>query len=189
MNAAPVRRSPVDWALQFLWNRPEIACVLSGMNSRKMVEENCDSADKSGVNALSPEECGVIESLAGVYREKIVVPCTACRYCMPCPSGVSIPQNFALLNNKSLMAFSNASFKLSLRNISGRMTQWLITRNYAKLAKTKERLNQTRDNGRASLCTDCKACLPKCPQKIDIPRGLEKVAAVFEKGKSVASAG
>jgi len=83
MNAAGVRRTPVDWALQFLWNRPEISCILSGMNNRKMVEENCASADSSGIGTLSQEENETIGKIAQIYRKKIIVPCTASRYCMP----------------------------------------------------------------------------------------------------------
>jgi uncharacterized protein len=170
MKSAPVARSPVDWALQYVWNRPEVACVLSGMGSRKMVEENCASANVSGVGSLSEAELGVVDKLVAIYRRKIAVPCTACRYCMPCPSGVDIPQNFALLNNKA-SGFSNA--------FSSRIVQWLITRNYRKLAKNKKELSKKNTRGNASLCTRCNACVPKCPQSIRIPDELEKVKAAF----------
>jgi predicted aldo/keto reductase-like oxidoreductase len=173
---APVKRSPVDWALQFLWNRPEVACVLSGMGNKSMVEQNCSSADVSGVGTLSREENRTIDTLAETFRKKIIVPCTACHYCMPCPAGVNIPQNFALLNNKS---FGKSG------KFSGRIIQWLVTRNYRKLARNRKRLAGTKDNGRASLCVKCNACVPKCPQQIAIPQELEKVVAVFEKGKKV----
>jgi predicted aldo/keto reductase-like oxidoreductase len=170
MKNASVSRTPVNWALQFLWNRPEVACVLSGMGSRKMVEENCASADASGVGTLSAEENRVIDQIAEIYRKKIVVPCTACRYCMPCPSGVDIPQNFALLNNKAAG---------SSRKFSSRIVQWMITRNYRKLAKSKNELSKKNNRGNASLCVRCNACVPKCPQKIMIPDELEKVKAAF----------
>lgn len=173
---SPVNRSPVDWALQFLWNRPEVACVLSGMGNRKMVEENCTSADKSGVDTLTREEQDTINRIANIYRKKIIVPCTSCRYCMPCPVGVNIPQNFALLNNKSL---SNSGKLMS------RFIQWLVIGNYRKLAGKDVR--HPHDNGKASRCIKCNGCLPKCPQKIAIPIELDKVIAVFERGKSVAS--
>ena len=178
MARAPAPRSPVDWALQFLWNRPEVACVLSGMGSKKMVEENCASADRSAIGTLTPEESRIIEECAEQFRKKIIVPCTACRYCMPCPSGVDIPQNFALLNNKSFG--STGAF-------ASRIVLWLITRNYRRLAKNKRQLAMKKNKGRASLCTKCNACVPKCPQHIGIPDELEKVVAVFERKKSISS--
>ncbi|MBN1757998.1 MAG: aldo/keto reductase [Chitinispirillaceae bacterium] len=178
IDQAPVKRTPVDWALQFLWNRPEVACVLSGMGSMKMVEENCSSAERSGIGSLTDEENKVIDTLAETYRQKIIVPCTSCHYCMPCPSGVNIPQNFALLNNKSF---------LRVGKFSGKIVQWMVSRNYRHLAKNSRQLAENKENGRASLCTKCNACVPKCPQKIAIPQELEKVAAVFEKGKKIAS--
>jgi len=178
LQRARVKRTPADWALQFLWNLPEVACVLSGMGSRKMVEENCASAEKSGIGMLSSDENRVIETLAATYRKKIVVPCTACQYCMPCPSGVDIPQNFALLNNKSFGATGK---------FSGRIVQWMVTRNYRRLARKKSRLAAKKNRGSAILCVKCNACVSKCPQRIDIPRELEKVVAVFEKGIRVGS--
>jgi len=165
MRASGIERTPVDWALQFLWNRPEVATVLSGMGTQQMVDENCASADCSGINSLSPEEEGVIARLAEVYRSKILVPCTACEYCMPCPTGVNIPQNFAILNNVSLE--------------SGRIMRWRVRRGYGKLAGSKEKLDKENPNGNASMCIDCGKCVEKCPQHINIPVELEKSHAIL----------
>jgi hypothetical protein len=165
MKESGVDRTPVDWALQFLWDRPEVACVLSGMGSQKMVDENCASADNSGVGILSEREQETIERLAEVYRSKIVVPCTACNYCMPCPYGVNIPQNFALLNNREL---EEKWFR-----------QFQTKRAYRKLARDPKDLNEARTNGTAELCTKCQRCVPKCPQHINIPVELPKVSKAF----------
>jgi hypothetical protein len=165
MRASGIERTPVDWALQFLWNRPEVAVVLSGMGSQQMVDENCASADRSGIGLLSTEEEQVIAELAAVYRRQILVPCTACRYCMPCPAGVNIPQNFALLNNVSLE-------KSLLR-------RWMARRKYGKLTGAADQADADDPNGNASLCIRCGACLDKCPQGIAIPDELEKVHAVL----------
>ena len=171
MGASATKRTPVDWALQFLWNRPEVAVVLSGMGSQQMVDENCASADRSGVGSLSAEEEKVIAELAEVYRRKILVPCTACRYCMPCPVGVNIPQNFAILNNVSM--------ERSL------IRRWMARRAYKKLAGSKEKVDRENPNGNASLCIRCGKCLEKCPQQINIPDELAKVHAIFGKRERI----
>jgi hypothetical protein len=137
------------------------------MGSQKMVDENCASADRSGIGSLSVEEEQVITKLAEIYRREILVPCTACRYCMPCPAGVNIPQNFAILNNISMdrvFAF-----------------RWLARWGYRKLAGSKEKLDKENPNGNASLCIKCGKCLEKCPQQINIPDELEKVHAIMGK--------
>ena len=169
MGRSKTDRSPVDWALQYLWDRPEVSVVLSGMGSMKMLEENVDSAENSGVGSLSPEEHDTINELTRIYSEKIIVPCTACQYCMPCPAGVNIPQNFAILNNISLD--------------SSLLQRFIQKRSYKKLAGSKGGLNNERTNGNASLCVDCGKCIEKCPQGINVPKELEKVEAVLVKRK------
>ena len=160
MRAAGADRTPVDWALQFLWNRPEVAVVLSGMGSAQMVDDNCASADRSGVGTLTPHELETVEQLADVYRRRMAVPCTACRYCMPCPYGVNIPQNFAIWNNVSMK--------------DGGWQSWRIKRSYKKLARTPAKVNLEDPNGSAAVCTKCRKCVPQCPQGIDIPTELAK---------------
>lgn len=171
LNSSETKRTPVDWALQFLWNKPEISMVLSGMNSKKMIKENCKSADQSGINSLSFKEENVIREISELYRQKIVVPCTACNYCMPCPEGVNIPQNFACLNNVSLE--------------TSRFRRFTARRAYRKLTSSKKNVDVNNPNGNASLCTKCGSCIQKCPQKINIPNELEKMKKVLGKRKAL----
>ena len=171
MHSAGNNRTPVDWALQFLWNRPEVATVLSGMSNMQQVVENCDSADHSGITSFNQEEEDVITRLAEIYREKILVPCTGCEYCMPCPHGVKIPQNYAILNNVSLEKSWLRRFRTG--------------RTYKKLAGTKESLDLENPNGNGSICINCGECLEKCPQEINIPVELERVHAILGKRESI----
>jgi len=171
INSTEKKRTPVDWALQFLWNKPEISVVLSGMGSQTMVQENCASADRSGINSLTLQDQHVIESLSEVYSKRILVPCTACGYCMPCPEGVNIPQNFACLNNVSLE--------------TRRFRRLLTRRAYRKLENSKKNVDLNNPNGNATLCIECRRCVEKCPQKIDIPKELEKVKKVLGKRKGL----
>jgi len=171
MKRSKIERSPVDWALQYLWNLPEVSVVLSGMGNLQMLNENCDSADRSGVNSLHEEDLNIIDDLIKIYRKKILVPCTSCKYCLPCPSGVNIPQNFAILNNLALER-SN-------------VRKWLHKRGYNKMANSIERLDKEKSNGNASLCINCGICLEKCPQEINIPHELKNVHLILKKGKKI----
>jgi len=167
---APKKRSPADWALQYVWNHPDVSLVLSGMGSMQMVKENIESANNSGINTLSQEDLDLISDMAIRYRKKSIIPCTFCLYCQPCPSGVNIPQNFRLLNEL-----------LWIENKEGQIAK------YSSLAKSEEELKTMENEGNASLCVKCGECLEKCPQMIDIPTELEKVHSVLGEEQEISS--
>ncbi len=166
MKQAKVKRTPVDWAMQFLWNLPEVSTIISGMNSQKMIDENCSYADKSGVNSLNEDDMMIINQLAKIYRKRILVPCTTCQYCMPCPYGVNIPDNFALLN---YFSHEKEGFR-----------RWRVRRRYRKLLESKaSQIDLEKPNGNATFCTECNECIDKCPQEIMIPAELKKVHKIL----------
>jgi predicted aldo/keto reductase-like oxidoreductase len=96
---AKIQRSPADWGLRWVLNHPEVTVVLSGMNEKKQVAENVKTAETAFPCSMKTYELATIKNVAEAYRRLIKVPCTGCRYCMPCPSGVDIPAIFRIYNS------------------------------------------------------------------------------------------
>lgn len=143
------KKSPVEWALDFVWNFPSVGMLLSGMGSERMVDENLSYADKSFAGMLSDEEIGMLSDAKLVFDEMNLVPCTGCEYCMPCPEGVEIPRVFSAFNK--------------------------ITEGGRRLVK--EVFPDIETN--ASLCKKCGKCENACPQHIEIIEMLRKVKNQF----------
>ncbi|MFX0023414.1 MAG: aldo/keto reductase [Candidatus Hermodarchaeota archaeon] len=170
-----VKRTMADWALQFVWDHPEVSVVLSGMSSMQQVKENIESANNSAANSLSAEHLHTISELRKIYNKYDLVPCTSCRYCLPCPNGVSITWIFRLLNDLAYWG-------------ERRRDRILIF--YNRMAKTPEELEKRLSEeeeveGAASLCIQCGECLEKCPQQIDIPDMVKRANGIFEEGKEI----
>ncbi|MHA2035269.1 MAG: aldo/keto reductase [Promethearchaeota archaeon] len=175
LDKSKIKRGMPDWALQFVWNHPEVSVVLSGMSEMQQVVENVESANKSGINSLTKEELQTISELREAYSKYIVIPCTSCGYCLPCPNGVSIPNVLRLVND--------------LYYWGGRGRPRLAFF-YNRMAKTDVDLEKRKADGEevegaATLCIQCGECLEKCPQQIDIPSCMEQANALFEDGKSI----
>ena len=156
---AEQRRTPAEWALRWVWNRPEVTVALSGMNDEAQVDENLRIAADARPGSLTAAETGLIGRVSRKYREVMKVGCTGCGYCQPCPSGVDISGAFDLFNAfHTFGKKQEAPFLYALRAggiLSGRPAY-------------------------ASLCARCLDCLEKCPQGLAIPDLLELVAAEFE---------
>jgi predicted aldo/keto reductase-like oxidoreductase len=151
---APIKRSPAEWALKYLWDLEDIDTVLSGMTRNEDLEENLKIADTGYSNSLLPEEKDIIKEVRLAYKERVEVNCNQCGYCMPCPSGVNIPGNFQQLNYAHM--FKDVE--------NSRM-------NYYMLLKEDER---------APSCTECGECEKLCPQMVPIQKTLKKVVETFE---------
>jgi hypothetical protein len=156
-DGAPVQRTPADWALQWLWNQPEVSVVLSGMSTFEQVEENLVSASRSGAGTLTAEELMVVDRVREAYRALCAIPCTSCKYCLPCPSGVDIPEVFYIYND--LLMYGD-------EKRSRMFYSWLDE-------KTK-----------ADQCVECGECLEKCPQHIEISDWLKTAHAALHTDES-----
>ena len=153
--SATVQRSPAEWALQGIWNHPEVSVVLSGMSTLPQVIENIDSADRSGAALLSGEELALIDNVRAEYRRLVPVACTACRYCLPCPNGVEIT---------AILEYYNDAFIYN----NTRTPRF----HYRNLPKDKL----------ADNCIECFECEEKCPQGLPISEYLKKAHALLGKG-------
>ena len=153
---AEPRRSPVDWALRWLWNHEAVTVVLSGMNDVQQVEENCRTAAESLPGALGEAELAVYQRALAEIRAGTKVGCTGCAYCQPCPKGVDIPTCFAAYNASYADGYVNA------------------LREYMMCTT----LRKVRSN--AGLCIRCGKCEQHCPQGLAIREELGNVRKRFE---------
>lgn len=145
----PKGYSPAEWAFRWLWEQSGVTCVLSGMNSLQMLDENIRIASEVSINEFSDEDHKMIHEIKDCINAKIKVPCTGCAYCMPCPKGVDIPGNFKCYND---MYMENKA--------SGRHEFFQV------LALRKE-------PAIASQCIECGKCEKHCPQHIEIRKELK----------------
>ena len=149
---ADPKASVASWAFRYVGSLPNVLCILSGMTLMEHLEDNIRTF--TDFKPLTDPERAVITQALAAYRKTKLIPCTNCRYCMPCPVGVNIPRNFEIFNQ----------FR-----ISGRVQRFPMD------------YNSIPEDQRASECVACGACLKKCPQKINIPAELKKIAAEAEK--------
>lgn len=151
--SAPITRYPADWALQWLWDQPEVSLVLSGMSTMEHVEENIAYAARSQAGLLSAEERALVKRVRRAYRDLAPIPCTDCKYCLPCPTGVNIPRIFTVYN--TVMMHGKRDH-----------TRW----SYISSLSEEERADQ---------CIACGKCEQVCPQQIMVIDWLKEVHAFF----------
>lgn len=144
------KRSAAEWGLRWLWNQPEVTCVLSGMNSLDMVKENIRIASEVQVNEFTDSDNEMIEKIKSIINQKVKVPCTGCNYCMPCPMNVDIPGTFRCYN----AMYTESKF--------GGIQEYFQTTAF----------NKTRTD--AFMCIECGKCESHCPQGIKIREELKK---------------
>lgn len=138
--------SNASWALRYVASFPNIKVILSGMSNLEQLTDNINTF--TNYEKLTENELEIIDKAKKAILGNDFIPCTGCRYCMPCKFGVNIPQIFKIFNmygiHKDLDKFKTDMSKLEATNLP-------------------------------SNCKKCKMCVKECPQQIDIPAQLEKI--------------
>lgn len=152
----PIKHTPAQWAFLWLWNQPEVTCVLSGMNSDEMVRDNIKTASTVKVGELGPAEEEMLKRVVNAINSKMKVGCTGCGYCMPYPQKVDIPGTFAAYNRR----YSENKF-------------WALV-DYTICTAMRKKATP------ASNCIGCGKCEKHCPQHIEIRAQLKNAQKELE---------
>lgn len=145
----PKEKNQVEYALDFLWDLPQVGLLLSGMSDEKQVEDNLLYADRSFTGMATEEEKAAYQKVKEAFDHMALVNCTKCRYCMPCPFGLDIPEIFSAYNMSTSVGGQEARAA------------------YKTLNKG------------AADCKSCKKCETECPQHIDISGQMKEAAMYF----------
>lgn len=148
-------KSTPEIALRFVLANPNVSVALSGMNEMRQIEENVATASRE--EPLSPEELDRIREALDQMQRLAELYCTGCGYCMPCPNGVDIPENFRLMNYHRVYGLTEYA-----------------RREYARLGQRKDPQGEPRPAW-AAACLECGECESKCPQNIPIIEQLKEV--------------
>lgn len=159
LDAAPTKRSPVEWAFDYLWNKPEVSVVVSGMGNTDNVRENLAYAGRSAPGMFNAKDRAVMGKAAKAYRSAPgVIACTGCYNCIPCPQNVAIGYLFNMVYNQ----FKADGDKARAHRLV----------NYS--------MSPVLRGDRPGACNGCGQCLSRCPQGIDIPAELGRIRKELE---------
>ncbi len=157
-------KSVASWAFRFCGTHTNVLTVLSGMTYMEHLQDNVRSY--SPLKPLTGDELQFLEEMAELMIEYPTIPCTDCKYYMPCEYGIDIPAIFAhynkCINEGQIVSEGNPRYREARR-------AFLIgyDRSVPKLRQ-------------ASHCIGCGKCAPSCPQRIDIPARLHHIDAYAE---------
>jgi predicted aldo/keto reductase-like oxidoreductase len=143
----PEKRSLVEWCFRWLYNMSEVSVILSGTSTLEQLKDNLQIFERSKPNVMSEKDMELIHAIQKTYESKTTIGCTGCKYCMPCPQGLDIPNLFKLYDQYQLF---NKPVNDSLIYQNSRMVC-------------------------ADHCINCGHCTRHCPQQLEIPHLMKTV--------------
>ena len=146
---------PVEIAMQYLWDKEGVGCVLSDMGSFNHLEENLGYAEISGIGMLSGKRVVAIKKAQLTVQQKKIVPCDGCNICGRCPHHVKIFRNFEAINK-------------------------LYIHDNLELAQDYYKGSVALVGGEATACVGCRWCESVCPKHIEISHWMKKVHEILK---------
>ena len=142
-----IKRTAAAWALEWIYNFPDVSLLLSGMSTLEHVQENVETAKSANANSFTKEDLALVDDVTSIYKKNIKVGCTSCEYCLPCPEGVAIPSIFDMYNNVYVYG-----------------TELESKNRYKALIKADKD---------STKCVECGICESLCPQHLNIIQDLK----------------
>lgn len=161
-------QSAASWAFRFAGSYPRVLTVLSGMTYMEHLQDNIRTY--SPLEELTDSEYELLEDTAQLMLQYPTIPCTDCKYCMPCPYGLDIPAVFAHYNR----CVNEGNVPKERQDEDYRRARRAFLVGYDR---SVPRLRQ------ASHCIGCNQCLSHCPQSIDIPQQMRRIDEFVERLK------
>ena len=158
--------SLASWAFRFCGTMPRVLTALSGMTYKEHLVDNLDTF--CPLEPLTEDDLQLLEAIAEDYVAFPLVPCTDCKYCMPCPYGVDIPGVFTHYNK----CVNEGQLEEDRQDPAYRKARraYLVS-----LDRSLAKLQQ------ANHCIGCRQCVDACPQRIPIPARLRNIEEYTEK--------
>jgi predicted aldo/keto reductase-like oxidoreductase len=148
-------QSSAEVALRFVFTNPNLHIALSGMSTMEQLEENAVLADNA--DSLNGEERNQLDLMMKENERLADLYCTGCKYCMPCPQNINIPEVFTMMNYHRVYKITDFARK-----------------NYAMIGKVPWMAYKD-----ASACVECGVCEDKCPQKLPIRQQLKETHKIL----------
>jgi len=164
---ADPNRSVASWAMQYIGSKPNVLTVLSGMTTMEQVEDNVKTF--SNFQNITPEQQTVIDKALLAFLAVKSLPCTECKYCMPCPIGIDIPKVFNVYNEliskdqvPNPKGAKDAEYRKKSREFKWLFNQKISTENHP------------------NRCISCNHCISLCPQHIDIAGQMRTINEILK---------
>ncbi|SRR5579883_587067 len=143
--------SPLEFNYRFLLTNPLITTLSVGPANPDELIEPLRVANKN--QELTPEEMKVFERLENHQTSALGLDkCSQCYACLPCPENIHIPEVLRLRN--LAVAYDMTDFGQYRYRMFENAGHWF-------------------PGMKATRCTECGDCLPRCPEKLDIPTLLQ----------------
>lgn len=141
--------SIADMAVRYVLSNPYVDSMLNGIMKPSDIDASLTSVERG---PLSEEQLAIIDRTAGAIREQASTFCTGCRYCMPCPVGIDIPNIMVCIHD---------------------LRYWGLT-------KAAHHRYNSMQGPKASACTQCGQCETACTQKLHIMEEMKFAVETFE---------
>lgn len=161
--------SVASWAFRFAGSFPNVLTVLSGMTRMEHLQDNLRTY--APLDALTEDDFSFLQQTATMMMQFNTIPCNDCKYCMPCPYGIDIPA--ILLHYNKCLNEGNVIDNTQDEKYREARRAYLIgyDRSVPKLRQ-------------ADHCIGCNQCSMHCPQRIDIPKQMQRINSYVEELKA-----